>query len=67
MSIPGTISHIGNDTHHTYEYYEKTFLDFFVISGAQEVYLLRSSMMHNSGFPYAAARVGEKPYHIVEF
>ncbi len=65
--IPGTISHIGNDTTHFYHYYEKTFLDFFVISKAAQAYLLKGAGMHASGYPYAAARVGKVPYHIVEF
>ena len=65
--IPGNVSHIGNDTVHYYQYYEKTFLDFYIISQAQQVFLLRGTAMHNSGFPYAAARVGNRPYHVVEF
>lgn len=65
--IPGNVSHIGNDTVRYYQYYEKTFLDFYIISQAQQVFLLRGNAMHNSGFPYAAARVGKKPYRIVEF
>ena len=65
--IPGNVSHIGNDTVRYYQYYEKTFLDFYIISQAQQVFLLRGNAMHNSGFPYAAARVGKRPYSIVEF
>lgn len=63
--IPGTVSHIGNDTTHHYEYYEKTFIDFFLIAQAQKAYLLKSAKMHNSGFPYAAARVGRKSYEVI--
>lgn len=66
-TIPGTVSHIGNDSLRSYAYYEKTFLDFFVIGNAQKVVLLKSPQMHNSGFPYAAARMGGKPYEVVEF
>ena len=64
--LPGIVSHIGNDSPHNYEYYEKTFLDFFTIAGAERVYLLRAPLMHNSGFPYAAARVGRRHYEVVE-
>ncbi len=66
-TVPGNISHIGNDRTHYYHYYEKTFLDFFIISKADQAYLLRGQGMHNSGYPYAAARVGRVPYHIVTF
>ena len=65
--IPGTISHIGNDGAHSYEYYEKTLLDFFVITQAQEVYLLHGPAMHQSGFPYAASRAGRRPFHTINF
>ncbi len=65
--IRGTVSHIGNDTAHFYHYYEKTFLDFFIISRAERAYLLRGEGMHNSGYPYAAARIGRVPYRVVEF
>jgi hypothetical protein len=65
--IPGTVSHIGNDRPRHYSYYEKIFVDFFVISMAQQVYLLKGPGMHNSGFPYAAARMGRKQFHIVDF
>ena len=56
--IPGTVSHIDNDIPHDYEYYEKTFLDFFTIARASKVYLLKLPPMFNSGFPYAAALCG---------
>lgn len=56
--IPGTTTHIANDTPHTWEYYEKTFLDFYCISRASHSLLLLAPGMYPSGFPYAAARVG---------
>ena len=65
--IPGTVSHIGNDKVHDYEYYEKTFLDFFTIAHANHVYLLRGPGMHNSGFPYAAALTEGRPFQIINF
>ena len=67
VTTPGTISHIGNDNVHNYEYYEKTFLDFYIIAGASEVYLLKGPHMMKSGFPYAAALVSQKTLHIIDF
>lgn len=67
ITTPGTISHIGNDDVHDYEYYEKTFLDFYTIAGASEVFLLKGPHMMRSGFPYAAALVGQKPFNVIEF
>ncbi len=65
--IPGTVSHIGNDVAHDYDYYEKTFLDFLTIAGASHVYLLLGPGMMQSGFPYAAALSEGRPYDIITF
>lgn len=67
FSTPGNISHIGNDSEHDYDYYERTFLDFYIISGASETYLLKGSHMMKSGFPYAASLVGGKTLKVIEF
>ena len=48
-------------------YYEKTFLDFFMIAGASHAYLLRGPHMMGSGFPYAAARIGGKECKTITF
>lgn len=67
FTIPGTISHIGNDGIHDYNYYEKTFLDFYIIAGASEAYLLNGPHMMKSGFPYAASLVGGKALRVIHF
>ncbi len=56
--IPGTVSHIDNDTVHDYQYYEKTFVDFYAIAHAEKVFVLEGGGLLDSGFPYAAARIG---------
>lgn len=66
-TTPGNISHIGNDSVHDYEYYERTFLDFYTISGASETYLLNGPHMMKSGFPYAASLVGGKELKVIQF
>lgn len=67
ITIPGTISHIGNDNEHDYTYYEKTFLDFYIIAGAYEAYLLKGPHMMRSGFPYAASLVGHHTLNDIVF
>ena len=66
-TIPGTITHIDNDTRQGYDHYLKTFLDFFVISRASSCYLLRGPGMLFSGFPYAASRLGRRPFEEIKF
>lgn len=61
--IPGNVTHIdAKDDEYSYEKFEKTFLDFMMISYAERVYLIKSEEMMNSGFPYAAARAGKKKF-----
>ena len=45
----------------------KLFLDFFLISRASHIYLLRTGLMRVSGFPYAASRLTGAPFSIIEF
>ena len=66
--IPGNVTHIDgkNDTDE-YNAYEKTFLDFFMIANAEKIYLLRTGQMYNSGYPFAASRLYNKPFEKNEF
>lgn len=66
-TTPGHISHIGNDSVHNYDYYERTFLDFYIIAGACETYLLKGPHMMKSGFPYAASLVGGTDLKVIQF
>lgn len=45
----------------------KLFLDFLLISHASYVYLLRTGLMRKSGYPYAASRIENKYFEVVEF
>lgn len=64
---PGNITHIDNEGNATYEKFEKTFLDFFMIANADKVFLLRTGRMHKSGYPYAASLIYNKPFQIINF
>ena len=66
--IPGNITHIDgkNDTDE-YNAYEKTFLDFFMIANAERIYLLRTGQMYNSGYPFAASKIYNRPFEKIEF
>ena len=66
--IPGNVTHIdANGSNDEYEVYEKTFLDFFMIANAEKIYLLRTGNMYNSGYPYAASLIYNKPFEKIEF
>lgn len=66
--VPGQVAHIdlmkrqGAETMHL-----KLFLDFFLISQAEHVYLLQADNMRVSGFPYAASRISGCPFEVRKF
>ena len=65
--IPGEVTHIDNsDERFSYEKYEKTFLDFFAIANAEQIYLLKSGRMYASGFPFAASKIYNKPFYKID-
>lgn len=66
--IPGTITHIdGKNSGDEYERYEKTFLDFFMIANAERIFLLRTGQMYDSGYPFAASKIYNKPFEKIEY
>lgn len=65
---PGNVTHIdANNEHDEYEVYEKTFLDFFTIANADRIFLLRTGKMYKSGYPYAASKIYNRPFEIIEY
>lgn len=67
-SIPGTITHIDNNQNDdSYQRYEKTFLDFFMIANASKIFLLKGKLMHRSGYPYAASKIFNKEFNVIEY
>lgn len=66
--IPGNVTHIDAENNcDEYDIYEKTFIDFFMIANAQKIYLMRTGQMYNSGYPYAASKIYDKPFEKIEF
>lgn len=63
--IPGKIGHI--DYQHSDDVNMKTFLDFFLISKAEKVYLARSGQMYRSAFAKTAAMANGRPFEMFEF
>lgn len=67
-TIPGSITHIdAQNAYDGYAVYEKTFLDFLMIANAEKIYLLCTGKMYNSGYPYAASKIYNKPFKRIEF
>lgn len=65
--IEGNVTHIDNTSSTTYETYEKTFVDFFMIANASKIFLFKTNLMHNSGYPYAASLIYNKPFERIIF
>ena len=63
--IPGKIGHIDYD--HGDDVNMKTFLDFFMISKAEAIYLAKGPSMYNSAFAKTAAIVNNKPFEVYEY
>lgn len=63
--IPGKVGHIDYD--HGDDVNMKTFLDFFLISDAQKVYLAKGPGMYNSAFAKTAALVNNREFEVYEY
>lgn len=66
--VPGEITHLeGVVKRDDYQLYEKTFVDFFLIAKASHIYLLKTGLMYDSGFPYAASKLYGNPFDKIVF
>lgn len=65
--VSGNITHIDNVAVSTYETFEKTFLDFFMIANADRIFCLKTGAMRLSGYPYAASQIYSKPFKNIVF
>lgn len=64
--IPGTLIHMDGQKNHVpenpFETYLKSFLDFYMLCGAQKIYRIGTSYMYPSEFPVYAAKVHDIPF-----
>jgi len=66
--IPGEIAHMGfTGTDSALAAHLKTFLDFYMISGAEKVYFARHPILYRSTFAGTAAAIGNRPYEEIKF
>ena len=70
-SIPGNITHIDNiqsdEYYGNYERYEKTFLDFMMMANSEKIFLLKENRMRGSGYSFAASKVYNREFTIIEY
>lgn len=60
--IPGKVVHIGFTFDANRKTYMKSFVDYYMLSYAATVYLVRDKRMYNSGFPHRAALLNGADY-----
>lgn len=65
--IPGDIGHIDNKEGNSIAIHDKTFTDFFMIANAKHIYLFQTGYMFESGFPWAASRIYNRPFTRITF
>lgn len=61
-TIPGKVVHIDNVADAESEVYLKSFVDFLMLSRAQKIYSLGTSIMYKTDFPKYAAKVHNVPF-----
>ena len=60
--MPGKVVHLGFTSDASKAVYMKSFLDMYMISYADTVYLVRDKLMYHSGFPLRAALLNRAEY-----
>lgn len=65
--IPGKVVHMDYTADSSFGIYQKSFVDMFMIAGAEKVYLLVTGQMYKSGFAKRAALINMVPYEEIIF
>ena len=60
--IPGKLVHMGTTTDGTYDQYEKSFIDFYILSESSKIYNIVYKSMYPSGFPLYASKLNSIPF-----
>lgn len=60
--IPGKVVHIGFTFDADTKTYMKSFVDYYMLSNASKVYMVRDKLLFNSGFPKRAAMLTNTQY-----
>ena len=60
--IPGDVVHMGFTYDASKKTYMKSFVDYFVLSNAKKVTLVRDDKMYHSGFALRAAMLNKAEY-----
>lgn len=61
-TIPGEVVHVGFTYDASKKTYMKSFVDYYVLSYAYKITLVRDKKMYHSGFAYRAAKLNEAQY-----
>lgn len=64
--IPGKVVHIGFTFDANRRTYMKSFIDYYMLSYASTVYLVRDKLMYHSGFPERAAMLNGADYKEID-
>ena len=64
--IPGEVVHIGFTFDAQKKTYMKSFVDYYMLSYAKCIYLVRDKKMYHSGFPYRAALLNKREYREIK-
>ncbi|MDY0201279.1 MAG: hypothetical protein RBR40_09855 [Tenuifilaceae bacterium] len=63
FTLPGRVVHLDCTHNEQKQVYMKSFIDFFMISGAEKAFSMGTSKMYPTGFPLCAARLGNIPFN----
>ena len=64
--MPGKVVHVGFTFDANHATYLKSFLDMYMISYADTVFLVRDKLMYHSGFPFRSALLGGANYKEID-
>ncbi|MFR9579551.1 MAG: hypothetical protein SNH80_02525 [Rikenellaceae bacterium] len=66
-TIKGELVHMSFTADSSLDLHKKPFVDYMMIAGAEQIFLFCTSGMYQSGFPYTASLINNRPFKEIRF
>ena len=66
-TIPGNVVHMSFTNDKSFETHLKSFVDLYMVSNADKIFLISTGNMYHSGFAKLASMIHNKPYYEIFF
>lgn len=66
IAFPSEVVHIDNTANASYEVYQKSFLDLYLLADSEKIYSIGTTAMYKTEFPLYASKINNIPFERIQ-